>query len=274
MGGLDVVVLIVKRSAEETYLSFLEKKEIKTVLSFPCNGTATDKILSGLGLERTEKICIFCVLERKRAEKLLEACKLLLGLAIPGNGIAFIVPLESIGGKSSLDTLTYGQKINMEEVKSVEKSEYPFRLILAITESGSTEMVMDAAYSGGARGGTVIHAKGTAGEMTRKFLGISLADEKEIILILASKDGKNSIMKAIMDKAGIRSNAHTVLFSLPVDEVEGISLFEQKEEEEFSKEDAQETESEVQNPENLPEEPGSEPEAAPSEPESDFENRD
>lgn len=71
-------------------------------------------------------------------------------------------------------------------------------------------------------GGTVIHAKGTNPEGANRFFGMSIADEKEMILILTAAVEKNTIMRAVMDKAGIQSPAHTVMFSLPVESVAGL----------------------------------------------------
>lgn len=101
-----------------------------------------------------------------------------------------------------------------------EKS--PCVLLVAICESGHAETVMDAARPAGARGGTVVHAKGTAGELVKKFLGVSLATEKEMILILVSRRSRDDVMQAVMEKAGIHSPAHTVLFALPVEHVAGL----------------------------------------------------
>ena len=45
-----------------------------------------------------------------------------------------------------------------------EPRQSDYDLIIAILEAGYTDMVMDAAREGGAGGGTVVHAKGTAAE--------------------------------------------------------------------------------------------------------------
>ena len=42
----------------------------------------------------------------------------------------------------------------------------------------------------GAAGGTVLHAKGTGGTRGEKFFSVSLADEKDMIYIIAHKDEK------------------------------------------------------------------------------------
>ena len=94
-------------------------------------------------------------------------------------------------------------------------------LIVAIYEKGYTDMVMDAAREAGAAGGTTIRAKGT-GAGAQKFFGLSLAEEKEIVLIVSSTENKKEIMKAIMQKAGIDTKAHALVFSLPVTETAGF----------------------------------------------------
>ena len=119
---------------------------------------------------------------------------------------------------------------------------YPYALIMAICEGGHTDPVMDAARSAGARGGTVIHAKGTAGELAKKFMGMSLANEKELILIICREEERRPIMQGIMDQAGIASPSHTILFTLPVEDVAGLrSVVKEEEEEEEQEETAPET---------------------------------
>ena len=91
-----------------------------------------------------------------------------------------------------------------------------------MAEKGQTDLVMDAARSGGARGGTVIHAKGTAAAGSKTFFGLSIAEEKEMIFIVADAESKREIMRAIMQQAGANTDAHAVVFSLPVSEACGF----------------------------------------------------
>ncbi|MBQ1190124.1 MAG: P-II family nitrogen regulator, partial [Lachnospiraceae bacterium] len=89
-----------------------------------------------------------------------------------------------------------------------------------------TNMVMDAARSAGAYGGTVIHAKGTGMELAEKFMGVSLASEKELVLIVTQTELKNPIMQAIMKDAGLQTKAKSIAFSLPVTDTAGLRLVE------------------------------------------------
>ena len=65
-------------------------------------------------------------------------------------------------------------------------------------------------------------AKGTGAEYTEKFFGFSIASEKEIHFIVVPAQGRNNIMKAIMEKAGLDSKAQSIVFSLPVSNAIGL----------------------------------------------------
>ena len=100
--------------------------------------------------------------------------------------------------------------------------DYSHELIIAVANRDYVDTVMDAARAAGARGGTVVHAKGTGAHLAKKFLNVSLSTEKEIILIVASADTKSQIMEAIVRDAGPQTDAGAIAFSLPVSEVNGL----------------------------------------------------
>ena len=84
---------------------------------------------------------------------------------------------------------------------------------------------MDAAREGGATGGTVVRAQGTGAEIA-KFFGVTISEEKEMIYIVASRESRDAIMYKIMEKAGKDTDAHGIVFSLPIDSVVGIRSLE------------------------------------------------
>ena len=102
-----------------------------------------------------------------------------------------------------------------------------YELLVVIANQGYTDIIMDAAREENAGGGTVIHAKGTGMEKAEKFLGVSLVNEKEMVFIVVKSGMKNRIMKAIMDKAGLKSKAQSIMFSLPVTSTAGMRLMEE-----------------------------------------------
>ena len=63
---------------------------------------------------------------------------------------------------------------------------------------------------------------------TQSFL--TIAQEKEMILIVAAASQKAAIMQSILKKAGPDSKAGTILFSLPTTQVAGFVLLDSQDE--------------------------------------------
>ena len=98
-----------------------------------------------------------------------------------------------------------------------------YEVVFCIVNAGYSEMVMDAAKEVGARGGTVIHARGTANKEAEQFFHITIQPDKEIVMILVPSEIKDAVLHAIYQHAGLKSEGQGIAFSLPVDEVVGIS---------------------------------------------------
>ena len=185
-------------------------------------GTAATEVLDYLGLEATEKAVL--LLAAPRSRRLVRRAARELWLDVPGRGILMAVPISSVGGARARDYLLSWQA---EEEDDMER-DITHELIVVIANRGHTDQVMDAARSAGAAGGTTIHAKGTGTELARKFLGVSLAAEKEIVFILAREADRKPIMKAVMTQAGMHTKAQAVTFSLPVTDLAGLRLLEEE----------------------------------------------
>ncbi len=224
MGKLCMMTTIVSRKQFKKYLRLYQEEQLQVMFVTLGAGTASGDILDYLGLESTEKAVMFHVLEESDWENAKKNLRQKLQIDAPGEGIAFVVPLSSIGGKKALQFLSGKEDFQKEEESVLKDTVY--ELIVVIANQGYTELAMDAARSAGAYGGTVIHAKGTGMEQAERFMGVSLASEKEIIFIVAKKTQKNDIMKAVMEQAGMQSKAKSIVFSLPVTDTAGLRLME------------------------------------------------
>ncbi len=100
---------------------------------------------------------------------------------------------------------------------------YAHQSIFCIVNSGYSEAVMETAKKFGARGGTVINARGTAGKEAEKIFGITVEPEKEIVIILVPSKRRDAILNALYDEVGLNSAGQGIAFALPVDSVVGIS---------------------------------------------------
>ena len=215
---LYYVISITDRARAQDMLDVYQSAEPAIVLTMLGKGTATTEHLSMYGLENTEKAVIGAMTDATAAKALFRAAKRKLFIDIPGNGIMMSVPVKSIGGGKTLAYLTNGKT---PEGDRPEMS-FAHELIVVILNEGYSDMVMDAARSAGAGGGTVLHAKGTGVNRSEKFLGVSLAHEKDVVYIVAKAGEKSAIMQAISRDAGTNTKAGAICFSLPVSEVAGL----------------------------------------------------
>lgn len=226
MSRLYMMVTITDRNRKKKFEEFYKKNEHMVFFTTLGRGTANSEMLDYFGLEESEKVVILSVVTEETWKKLRREMIVKMQIDVPGTGIAFIVPVSSIGGKKVLQYLIGGQEFEKEEETVLKDTKY--ELLVAIANQGSIDNVMDAARSANAGGGTVIHAKGTGMEKAEKFLGVSLAEEKEIILIVAKTSQKNEIMKAIMEQAGLESKEKAIVFSLPVTSTVGVRMPEEE----------------------------------------------
>lgn len=218
------MVTITDRNQSMRFLSFYQGYGAEAVLSALGRGTASSEVLDYMGLEASEKAALFSVVTGTVWKEIKMGLQQKMMIDIPGTGIAFVIPLSSIAGKRQLAFLTGSQTFVKGEESVLKNTKY--ELLIAIANQGYTEMIMNAARKVGAGGGTVIHAKGTGMDGSEKFLGVSLATEKEMVFIVIKSENKNAVMEAISREAGLETKAKAVLFSLPVTSTAGLRLSE------------------------------------------------
>lgn len=96
-------------------------------------------------------------------------------------------------------------------------------MIMCIVNAGFSETVMEAAKSAGARGGTILNGRGTANKEAESFFHIAIQPEKEVVMILVPAEIKDAVLHALYQKAGLDTMGQGIAFSLPVDEVVGLT---------------------------------------------------
>lgn len=184
------------------------------------HGTAMQSMLDLLGIESNEKRIMLTVADSDNTKKLISEYKKQLYIGAPGHGVVASVPLKSVGGGKTLSYLNGGE-LPKKQIPEIDCSH---ELLVIIANSGMTDTVMTVARSGGASGGTVLHGKGTGKEGDMKFMNVSIASEKEVILIIVKSEHKKEVMQAVLQQAGPETPAGAIVFSLPVSEVAGFGL--------------------------------------------------
>ena len=229
---LSMMALITEHKGCEKASAILEENGVPVQYVCRGEGTASNELMDFLGLGRTEKAILMSVIPKNKTQELFGLFYEGLKLKKPGRGIAFTLPVT---GVSSLIVKMFSEEMLQAAAEQAERGENQMNgnpeaghvFLMAIINQGYSEEVMDAARGAGARGGTVIHARGLAPEEILKKWGISVQPEKEIVLILAERDKKQAIMKAIGENCGTQTKARGIVISLPVDAVAGLANNEQ-----------------------------------------------
>ena len=221
---LNCILTIVNRDRCAAMEGVFQSLRLPLALTMMCRGTATTEHLSLYGLLPTQKALLTTVADGEQTRRLMRAAKLKLFIDIPGNGIMMSVPIKSIGGGRTMAYLTDRQNPGGEK----PALQFDHELIYVILNEGCSDLVMAAARSAGATGGTVLSAKGTGIKESEKFLGISLANEKDVVMIVAPTEKKAAIMRAIIEQAGPGTPASAICFSLPVTQVAGLREFDEE----------------------------------------------
>lgn len=222
------MITVMDRRRLRDFISLYRLHQVYVNMIALGHGTASGEVLSLLGLTGSERALALSVVTEQTWKSLKRDLEQKIRIDIPGTGIAFTVPMSSIGGKRELRFMTDGQNWTKGEESVMQGTNR--ELLIVISNQGYNELVMDAAREAGAHGGTVLHARGTGMERAEKFLGISLAAEKDITLIVTKTAGKNAIMKSVMEKAGMETQAQSIVFSLPVTSTAGLRLLDQDDE--------------------------------------------
>ena len=229
MSELYMMFTIANRHNLQKFMTIYRAQNIQVAMISLGKGTAVSEILDTFGLDDSEKFVMCCIVTGETWKKCKRELQDKLKIDVPGMGIAFIVPLSAIGGKRQLMFLTDGQNFVKGEETALKDTTH--ELLVVIANLGYTDEIMAAARSAGAAGGTVFHAKGTGMDGAEKFLGFSLATEKEMVYIVTKRENRDAIMRAIMDKAGMNSKAKSIVISLPVTGTAGMRLMESEAEE-------------------------------------------
>lgn len=100
-----------------------------------------------------------------------------------------------------------------------------FELIVTIVTKGKTEKILEASRKAGAEGGTIVYGRGIGIHEQKKFLGLLIEPEKELILTLVPKEKTEGILQAIVDAGGLNKPGTGIGFVLDVSKVVGINHF-------------------------------------------------
>ena len=219
-----ILFLIATPKLVKKAVDLFNQEDVPMQYLFHAQGTASSEVMDMLGLDGVDKNILMSMMPKAFAGELLSKLQKKLHLGMPNTGIAFTLVLSGGSGHivQLIDSLQPEINRTLLERNETGMAGSEYYMIMAIVNQGFSEEVMNAARPVGASGGTVFHSRRIGSAEAMKFWKISVQEEREVVIILATKDDKQAIMEAIGQQCGMQSKAQGMVMSLPVDGVVGL----------------------------------------------------
>ncbi len=219
-----VLVLIVNPKLSARATEIFKENDVPMYYMLHGYGTVSSEMMDILGMVSAEKHILIGVLPKGFADEMMRMLRRELKLGIPNSGIVFSF---SVSGANAL-ILRMLQSLEGDENLGERKgettvSDMKYTMIAAIVNQGYSDNVMDAARAVGATGGTVIRSR-CIGDSAVVW-GLSVQEERDIVLIITPTEKKLAIMQAIGEKCGVHSETKGIVISVPLENVLGLDEF-------------------------------------------------
>ena len=211
---MKALVTIVSRGDGFALSKLFAQYDVPLHFQMPASGTASSELLSMLGLAHREKDLMIGLGPASAVEALLSRLDDDYRGILSVRGLAFSLSLTAVSGFLAA---ALSRTSPTPEGGSAMPSEKEYSLIFAFVNQGYTDPVMQTACKAGATGGTVVRGRWVGTRQIEQFHGVTLQDEKEILMIACPKEKRNAIMDAITQDHGIQTPEQAMVCSLPID---------------------------------------------------------
>lgn len=176
-------------------------------------GTVNNRLLERLALADVRKEIVFVIDKEHTIADALTELNDKLEFEKPNHGIAFSIPVSTFLRSASL-------KYTADLQRGVEGNMY--KAIFVVVDQGKAEEVVDSAKEAGARGATIIKARGSGIHETAMVFSMPIEPEKEIALILAKSSIAEDIVSNVREALNIDEPGKGIIFVLDVADTRGL----------------------------------------------------
>jgi nitrogen regulatory protein PII len=209
----ELICVIVNFGLGSRALSLARRNGISGGTIMLGRGTVENRWLKLLELTDIRKEVVLMVSEGSIGKKALAAIDDKLHFSKPNHGIAFTMPIEAVIGAG---------RAEYESNVADGGNGGMYKAVFVVVDKGRGERVMDVAKEAGARGGTIINARGSGIHETATFLNMEIEPEKEIVLMLVQTALAETIVEAIRSNLKIDEPGQGILFVQAVSETYGL----------------------------------------------------
>ncbi len=177
-------------------------------------GTVKNSILEFLGLSEEKKEILIMIVKGEFEEELHEYLTDKFHLYEPNHGILFSFPLSKIMGTRNFD-----QDCSRDGNGGEKGMKY--EVIFIVVDKGAGKEVVDVSTSAGARGATIMDARGS-GIKENMFFSMKVEHEKEIVMIIIKKEHSQKVIDAIDKAMKLEEPGNGILFAVDVNKTSGL----------------------------------------------------
>jgi len=214
MLGYELICVIANYGLGSKIIRTVKENGISGGTIFLGKGTIKSHLLEFLGLNDIRKEIILIIADKDLAYKTLDELDKKFDFEKPNHGIAFSTSVVNILGSRSC---AYHKIIENRGVEDIM-----YNGIFVIVDKGKAESVVDVAVAAGARGGTIINARGSGTHENNTLFAMAIEPEKEIALIISEKNLTDSIIMSIKENLKIDEPGNGILFSVDINKTYGL----------------------------------------------------
>lgn len=204
MNDKVIIVSIVEDSYGSKIMSRIKKESNCSSNVFYGKGTVSNHLMNILGFYEEKKEICFSVVDKDKEDRIYTTLENKLKLAKAGHGVMFSIPMRNANSKTQEETMHTNEAI------------------FVVVDNGNAEKVVESANKAGAKGGTIIHARGQSQDESKKLFHLDIEPEKEIVLIVCNKSKGTQITDAITKDLELDKDHNGHLFVVDVSRTSGF----------------------------------------------------
>lgn len=213
---IELIQVIVNLGLGSKVLKIAKKQGVTGGTIYLGRGTVQSKLLNLFAISEIRKEIVMMLTTSDVAQKTMDAIYQELHLEKPNHGIAFTTSVSMLAGTRNVGEIVDKKIVQRSEVTSM------YQNIIIIVDKGKAENVMEAAKKAGAKGGTIINARGSGIHETTKLFAMDIEPEKEKVMILSEEQYTKGIVDKIYEELEIDKPGNGIIFVQDVLQTYGI----------------------------------------------------
>lgn len=198
---MQLLRVILPRGKGSDVMDILKDHNALGISCYYGYGTANNTILNTLHADKIKKEIVMALLNEQEAKKILDDIN--EEVSKSNTAIAFTSPID------------YKGELNL-------KFDIEYVAMYVIVDRQLGQDAVNIAQANGAKGATLVHARGAGREVKSILMHMNIEPEKDIVIMLVKKELMEPIRNAIYNEMNLGDENKGIIYTLPVMEVRGL----------------------------------------------------